>query len=287
MKCQLRKTGRGLAAHERVNGRWMNSDGQHITAHPVVSLEEALLGRHNCDAHFSPYWLDSESTCPRLQKALFESLPVVFGALVLDSDDPETHGTEEPARPEWRATFWGHVTALETAIGSDVYAYETRGGGRVVVGVEPIGRAAFVSALAGFRAVGLSVGLVTDRLVDLGRCYRLPFVLRDEKRQEYPTRGRVVQLASETLAGLIARGEALAAEQPSRPRPPPAAPRGADDSDIRPGDMINRLSWAEILEPHGWVFMCMSGEQEHWCRPGKKAAKGAPPSAVQIAAETA
>lgn len=280
MKCQIRKTGKGYAAARRDNGRWLHETGAPVTAHPVVSLESALLGRHNCDAHFSPYWLDAETTCPRLQKALLETLPVVFGALVLDSDDPETHGTSEPARPEWRAAFWGHVDALEAALGHGVFAYETRGGGRVVVGTPAIGREAFVSALAGFRDLGISVGLASDRLIDLGRCYRLPFVLRDEQRQEYPTRGRVVQLTDETVARLIARGEALAAANPARQRPPPAPPR-PEGSDLRPGDWVKQhLSWAEILEPAGWNFMGMSGAQEHWCRPGKQVQAGASPSAA-------
>lgn len=38
----------------------------------------------------------------------------------------------------------------------------------------------------------------------------------------------------------------------------------------RPGDDYNRrASWAEILEPHGWVSVGGSGEKTYWRRPGK------------------
>jgi putative DNA primase/helicase len=38
----------------------------------------------------------------------------------------------------------------------------------------------------------------------------------------------------------------------------------------RPGDDFERrASWAEILEPHGWVMVGRRGEVEDWRRPGK------------------
>jgi putative DNA primase/helicase len=38
----------------------------------------------------------------------------------------------------------------------------------------------------------------------------------------------------------------------------------------RPGDDFDRkVTWADILEPHGWVMVGQRGETEDWRRPGK------------------
>jgi hypothetical protein len=57
------------------------------------------------------------------------------------------------------------------------------------------------------------------------------------------------------------------------PAPPPSdgpvEPRTEPGG--RPGDDFNRrASWAEVLEPHGWVQVYERGEVEFWRRPGKR-----------------
>ena len=61
------------------------------------------------------------------------------------------------------------------------------------------------------------------------------------------------------------RGEGAALD-PARILPPEATQPDLD----RPGDKFNRdASWAQILEPHGWVQVPYGGEGERWRRPGK------------------
>jgi hypothetical protein len=56
--------------------------------------------------------------------------------------------------------------------------------------------------------------------------------------------------------------------------PPPAPPRPLrrprDPNVTRPGDDFNaRASWAEILQPHGWVFVRQQGSVGYWRRRDK------------------
>jgi putative DNA primase/helicase len=41
----------------------------------------------------------------------------------------------------------------------------------------------------------------------------------------------------------------------------------------RPGDHFNqRVTWGDVLEPHGWFVFRASGDATYWCRPNKKPA---------------
>lgn len=270
-------------AEQCVDEQWMTAEEPDSPAEPaelfpVASLPDAIRAEYRTDAHFAPYAIAGEDRAPRLKKAAFATLgdAVVFGAIVLDADDPVAHSKSAPASDEWRAAFWVAVDRLEAALGTPVCAYETRGGGRVVVGVDGLGADAFSLAREGLRAIALEVGLVCDRLVDLGRCYRLPYVRRAGEIQRRPLRGDVTPLPAPNVAGLVARGRA---ETPSEPAPRAPRERTHAGSE-RPGDQVNSLSWAEILEPRGWQFIGMQGNQEAWVRPGKDARKGDPASAL-------
>lgn len=263
------------ASARGTDGGWVHADGEAVSAFRVVGLAELMAGTYRTDAHFAPYYLEGEERCPRLTKALFASLPVRFGALVLDCDDGAAHAARVPASAEWRAAFWAGIARLREALALPVYAYETRGGGRAVVGVDGLHQERFTQALAGLRAVAGACGLATDRLVDFGRCYRLPRVNRAGEVQDWPSSGEVLCLPDDAVGRLVA---AAPAPEPRPSRPAPAL--RPSEAATRPGDAINRLSWGEILEPHGWQFMRMMGDQEAWCRPGKTLRPGDPPSAV-------
>jgi putative DNA primase/helicase len=57
-------------------------------------------------------------------------------------------------------------------------------------------------------------------------------------------------------------------EMPPRPQYEPTG-TGPPTGD-RPGDLFNaKADWADILEPHGWVFVYARGETSFWRRPGK------------------
>lgn len=55
-----------------------------------------------------------------------------------------------------------------------------------------------------------------------------------------------------------------------QPRYVPAKTTPEPSGRLKPGDDFNgRHSWAEILEPQGWVFLKSNGEEDYWQRPGK------------------
>jgi hypothetical protein len=56
----------------------------------------------------------------------------------------------------------------------------------------------------------------------------------------------------------------------ARPMHNRSVPSSRRSDGNRPGDDYERrVSWAEILEPHGWVMIGQRGEIEDWRRPGK------------------
>jgi putative DNA primase/helicase len=62
----------------------------------------------------------------------------------------------------------------------------------------------------------------------------------------------------------------------------PAEPRRPRDPDAtRPGDDFNtRATWAEILLPHGWVFLGQRGQVGYWRRPDKSTGVSATTNAL-------
>jgi hypothetical protein len=53
------------------------------------------------------------------------------------------------------------------------------------------------------------------------------------------------------------------------PEPPREAPCTSTGSHSLAEQFNETVSWADILEPHGWRFVRQRGERGHWCRPGK------------------
>lgn len=63
-------------------------------------------------------------------------------------------------------------------------------------------------------------------------------------------------------------------EEPRSQRPATVVRPGAEGG--RPGDDFNaRASWVDILTPHGWTFVRVSGGEELWRRPGKTTGQSA------------
>ncbi len=174
-------------------------DGRRVPLDLNVTrpLVELLEQEHNCDAHFWPGHLlgpdgELQDEIPRCNKA---SLPVLeklgfqmlFDVVVYDWDDPIAHVDKTgktPARPDWHEALYDEVLKLP-----DCPAwYCTRRGARLIWELpKPLPPAEYVRYLRMFRQeVLLPRGFQVDDLKDVQRCYRLPKVVRDGKRDIYP-----------------------------------------------------------------------------------------------------
>lgn len=155
----------------------------------ALDLSEALARTWPTDAHFCAYEpIEVEGEIVRL--AIESVIDVLDGVrmvtLVGDIDDPETHGTPEPARPEWRESLARGLAASELA------HYETRGGYRVLAQLRdpfvltgPADADRWKALYSGWcDELERTHGLVLDRACkDWTRLYRLPNVMREGKRQ--------------------------------------------------------------------------------------------------------
>ena len=274
-------------------GMPLDPKGQVCEVWPAKTLSAALAASYKTDAHFVPYSLvnsEGESVgAPRVNRAAWEQFHELgywlrFQCIPLDFDDPIAHASGEPASDEWRAKWWGEtLPAVESIVGCATVAYETKGGARAVVVLpEAIEGGAYLDIMAGLVAEAEDRGIVVDKLKELQRCYRLPFVTRDGKKEkrrarlddagvmDYEAMGRLAMVGQERPMG----GKD-AATLPER-REMPARPPGANE---RPGEVFERVrAWSDVLSPQGWKFGGMNGSQESWYRPGKK--PEGPPSAL-------
>ena len=269
-----------------------DSDGSAVRTFEPVDAAQAFATRYQSDAHFVPYVLmDGEGTpgsTPRINHTAIKPLADVgllqrFTALVLDVDCAEVHGSPAPAPDSWREPQWAAAETLAARIGGRTVVYDTRGGIRVVALLAtPLDEDGFLEALAGLHVEAKASGFAEpDRLVDVQRCYRLPFVTRDGVAEERRAVLAFDPLDDDVVALLRAGGRAapLKAPPPPRPAPSPALPFETSPDGERPGDWMDRnVPWRDVLEPHGWTFGGMRGAQEVWYRPGKP--PSGPPSAL-------
>lgn len=159
-----------------------------LDKYPVVPVLEGIHQVYDTDAHFWPgHLVDRESGehdlfIPRINKKAVAKLEewkidVRFDILPIDIDDPITHKTGAPARPEWleevgckiAETPWVHTAGL----------YYTRGGMRLIWQLpESLGIEDYLAYAKAFRAEMRCAGVDSDELVEFGRCFRLPNVNR-------------------------------------------------------------------------------------------------------------
>lgn len=108
-----------------VRGWPSHEDGERVYA---CSLETALTRDYSSDAHFAAY------TAPmprRLTSGAVGCTEITMHMIVLDVDDPATHGTGEPASVEWREEQRARCDRL-VGEHSGAFFYDTRGGYRCV-----------------------------------------------------------------------------------------------------------------------------------------------------------
>lgn len=174
-----------------------DGESKNPTWHPTRPLLEALEERYATDAHFVPYWIEvinaegQWEALPAACRITLISLATVhlergrlrFGYGVADVDCPEAHRDGEDVPEEWRVTMRARAEALVPGC----CHYDTRGGLRVIWAWKTaLDEQQHVhkqrAALDYLRANGLPA----DDLRDWGRCYRLPFVLRDGVKENRP-----------------------------------------------------------------------------------------------------
>ena len=265
----------------------VDDKGDLVPRHPVIDTPDAFAKVYTTDAHFVPYVIlgpDGRPIAgPRVNKAGGAKLAeagfrIRFTLVPLDVDSAAVHGSAVAADDEWRADQWAKLAALEAALGARALKYDTRGGLRAGFALATwLDEVAYLELLAGVHAFARDAGLLPDRLVDAQRCYRLPFVTRDGQPQQRRADLGVTPLSDKVVAELRELGRAHPLREPKAPRhdAPVIAPGPCSQKD-RPGDWLTvNVAWREILEPHGWQYGGMSGEQEIWYRPGK-APSGAP-----------
>lgn len=154
-------------------------DRDTYAAYPVVPLQQALSAQYNSDAHFCPAVIDGEDKHPRLTTKLKPELQteVRFHVIVVDVDAPEKKATTE-----WLASQ--RAALADSPWDSSIY-YETKGGYRLVwLLPAPLNIDQYLGTLAALRQELARYGVACDELKDWTRCYRLPFVMREGRKQD-------------------------------------------------------------------------------------------------------
>jgi len=165
---------------------------EELTPCPVRGLLEALEDEYTTDAHCWPGRLvgaDGEhpTSIARLRKDSLKALSeqgftVEMTALFIDVDNAAAHKNNEPASDEWFAEHQALVAKLPWANTAGIY--RSRGGYRLVWRLrEPMNIDTFLAYAKAFRAELRCAGIEADELVDWGRSYRLPKVVRQGKNQ--------------------------------------------------------------------------------------------------------
>jgi KaiC/GvpD/RAD55 family RecA-like ATPase len=173
-----------------------------LTAYPsddapectYASLHDVLTEPADSDAHFACY---SAPELPyRLKREVLKERPVTMVLFCFDVDDPVAHAQHIPAREEWRALEQPKIDALIDA--HKVFAYETRGGYRIVGRLpEPftIANAEDEATWTAWyktnvKALKRVFGIEADTAcADWQRLFRLPKATRDGAPQQFPTYG--------------------------------------------------------------------------------------------------
>lgn len=156
--------------------------------HKTLPLVDALLDHHNTDAHFVPYWAEAlrdgkwepQKRAPRVTLAAVPALAQSGGRLRFGYGVVDVDFHDEPLTDAQRDDLHVKVEGLLPGCAW----YDTRGGLRVIWRWgSPLSPEQYIEKLRIVQAYLTQNGLPVDPLRDWGRCYRLPFVLRDGEDQ--------------------------------------------------------------------------------------------------------
>lgn len=241
------KYDKGWRGDKNAQGKAVDDKGNPLELQPAALLGAAIAQQHPGDAHFWPGVVlrkDTGAIVPRAPRINIDSLPALeaaglevrFGAIALDVDDKSTHKDHLPASPEWRERQLALLAKLPSALRSGMARYDTEGGYRLVWTLDHAPTIPeFIALLVLLVRQLRKWGIDPDEFRDFGRCYRLPDVVRDGKRQVLDGNGATPGLLRWTPM-LPDFNEVLAVERKKYERKPrvergDAAPRGPGSFD--------------------------------------------------------
>lgn len=168
-----------VLAHPRMWG-WPKHDA--VQRVPVLPVATALTRKYGTDAHIPAYVAD----CRLTRDAITRLGSVVIQLAIFDCDDPQVHGTGEPAGDVWRSNMRERLHAL-AAEHAGAYYYETRGGCRILYALpEPTVLQSLDDAREWRRSYAVALAYLRRRFDIVGdaacsdwqRLYRLPHATR-------------------------------------------------------------------------------------------------------------
>lgn len=176
-----------------------NGEDEIPSFHPSRGLVAALEDSYATDAHWVPYavelikggaWTLAERA-PRvniqgLARLKLEHARLVFFYGVADVDCAEAHASEDGEAPEeWRVA----MRALAEVVVPGCMHYDTQRGLRIVwAWASGLDEIAHMRKMAAALTYLRDAGIPADELKDFGRCYRVPFGVRNGVKQDRPAR---------------------------------------------------------------------------------------------------
>jgi len=182
--------------HKKYKGWEDGGDPSTLVQHDVVQLIAALEAIYNTDAHFVPYFIEGESSAPRINKSaikdrttgeLADGRTMLYSALVFDVDMPSEVKDDEDAQADWADEQCDLIETLPDEWLDTHGFYATRGGYRLIWRLPaPLPPAAWDDYRQRMTAALTAHGIMVDPATkDLTRCYRLPRVVRDGVQQDH------------------------------------------------------------------------------------------------------
>jgi|GEM_PF-4977808 len=169
----------------------------------AADIRDALAERYRTDAHFAPYMLRHTATDDWLRdgrgrpggiRAGTEAekhlerwgVRIAMTVLPIDVDCHDEKGAKAHVTPEWWASQLGGIQRVGARWGIPGW-YQTAHGYRLVWPLPTLLDPAQFKRISAVVRDGLAaVGIVADELTAWGQLFRLPYVVRDGKPQDWP-----------------------------------------------------------------------------------------------------
>lgn len=188
-----------------------------IVAYPSITLEEALSTNWDTDAHCVPYTVKNTPEIPRINKeALAENKDLVldYNSAWYDIDAPKV--VKNMGR-EWINAWIDEQWNIFREHYANFGGYKTLNGFRIIIPIEATHQNYSIGWRAGFDE--LSTKFKVDELKDIGRCYRLPNVIRNDTKFTGVCRSEIVlpiaeprKISSKRLPAVVGKARTVVPE---------------------------------------------------------------------------